>query len=245
MKLLVKANLFLILFILNTLFTFAESPKKKEINFFYFPSLYYNYEKGVANRISLQNIAKLRYAEKYLFSFAWRFHLNQQIGFGSVYLALEEWQTSKSWLLFGGEYAHHEYPDYKIGENQIALITYFKPWKKIKMGIGFTYRAVDLEDKKLHSPFKWSGELDEIYFIFHFKWDIYRSNKWQIAYKMGTYDFMRIQSKDHLFFEIEQQYALRDNISIRFDISTAVKGISGMILAVNEFQIESGVLLQF
>jgi len=92
--------------------------------------------------LSVQDIVRLRYNEKILFSFAWRFHLNQQVGLGSFYLAVEEWQTNKAWLAFGAEYEHHEYPAYEIGENQVALISFFKPWEKVRFGAGFTYRAV-------------------------------------------------------------------------------------------------------
>ncbi|MBA7533426.1 hypothetical protein ES705_25665 [subsurface metagenome] len=87
--------------------------------------------------------------------------------------------------------------------------------------------------------------MDEIYLIFQIKWDVVKSNKWELTSKLGTYDFMRIQTKDHLFIEIEQKYAWQENINLHLDISTAIKGISGMILAVNEFRIETGVSFQF
>ena len=224
---------------------FSQDSIQNNLTFSNYSSFYYNYENGVSNILSIQDIVRLRYDEKILFSFAWRFHLNQQVGLGSFYLAVEEWQTKKTWLAFGAEYEHHEYPAFKIGENQVALISFIKPWEKVRFGAGFTYRAVDIEDKKIHSPLKWSKELDEIYLIFQVKWDMVKLDKWELVSKLGTYDFMRIQTKDHLFLEIGQKYAWRENINLHLDISTALKGVSGLVLAVNEFQIETGVSFQF
>jgi hypothetical protein len=241
----VKKTLLLVLILFNPVGVFGQSSKENNICFSNNPSLHYNYEKGVASIFSIQDIVRLKYSEKYLFSFAWRFHLNQQVGLGSFYLAVEEWHTNKTWLLFGGEYEHHEYPAYNIGENQVAIISYFKPWEKLRLGAGFTYKAVDLKDRKVHSPVKWSKEMDEIYLIFQIKWDVVKSDKWELTSKLGTYDFMRIQTKDHLFIEIEQKYAWKENINLHLDISTALKGVSGLILAVNEFRIETGVSFQF
>ena len=239
-------KLFLIIFVsFCTGYAFSQDSIQNNLTYSNYSSLYYNYENGVSNMLSIQDIVKLRYKKKILFSFAWRFHLNQQVGLGSFYLAVEEWQTNKTWLAFGAEYEHHEYPAYEIGENQVALISFFKPWEKVRFGAGFTYRAVDLENRKIHSPLKWSKELDEIYLVFQVKWDVIKTDKWELVSKLGTYDFMRIQTKDHLFIEIGQKYAWRENINLFLDISTALKGVSGLVLAVNEFQIETGLFFQF
>lgn len=240
-----KKEIFLILFLLNISLVFAKDPDEKKIKFINYPGFYYTYESGIASRISIQDVAMFRVANKHLFSAALRIHLNQQAGFGSFYLAAEEVRIPLSWLYFGAELAHHEFPDYKIGENQIAVLAVFLPFKKIKVGIGYTYRSVNIQDKDLHSFFDWNNEMDEGYIIFQFRWLIYESNRWNLAYKMGTYDFMRIQSKDHVFIEFEQQFKIKENISFQFNVSTAIKGISGMILAVNEFQLETGVIITF
>ena len=224
---------------------FSQDSIQNNFTYSNYSAFYYDYEHGVSNMLSIQDVVRLRYNEKILFSFAWRFHLNQQVGLGSFYLAVEEWQTNKKWLAFGVEYEHHEYPAYKIGENQFALISFFKPWEKVRLGAGFTYRAADLEDKKVHSPLKWSNEMKELCFIFQARWDMFELEKWKLVFKLGTYDFMRIQTKDHLFFEIEQKYAWHENSTLHLGVSTALKGISGLVLAVNEFQIETGLSFQF
>jgi hypothetical protein len=56
---------------------------------------------------------------------------------------------------------------------------------------------------------------------------------------------MRIQTKDHVFIQFEQQFKINEKIVIPVNISTAIKGISGMVLSVNEFQLETGVMFMF
>ncbi|MDX2445348.1 MAG: hypothetical protein QNK30_16250 [Bacteroidales bacterium] len=240
-----KSELLILLFVLNLFSVFGQDMEEKSARFINIPGLYYNYESGVSSRLSVQDIAKFKVANKHLLSAALRIHLNQQSGFGSLHLAAEELKTPLPWLYFSAELAHHEYRDYNIGENQLAVLAFFLPFKKIKFGIGYTYRSVSIKDSDFHSMFDWQNEMDEGYLIFQFKWLIYQGDKWNLAFNMGTYDFMRIQTKDHVFLELEQMYNIKENIDIQLNISTAVKGISGLVLAVNEFQIETGLRFSF
>ena len=225
-----------VLIVLSCVFFFSVQKLSGQITFdttitntIYSPSLHYQYEEGVANRFSLQNVAVF-YKKSCVFSAGWRFYLNEQVGLGSLHFAINELFTSLPWLSFGAELAHHEYPDYNMGENQLALLSYFKTKsKKLRFGVGLTYRAPLFDDKKLHSPFKWGGDLNEFYFIAQLKWSILHKNKYFLGAKMGTYDFMQIQTLDHIFLKLEQIYSIKPKIHIYLNVSTAVKGISGFL----------------
>ena len=240
-----KKQITILLGLLLFLSVSGQTVEKRKVEYINFPGFHYNFENGVSNRLSIQDIAKFKVSNKFLFSAGLRFHLNQQSGFGSLHPAAEELPIPLPWLYFSAELAHLEYMDYKIGENQIALLAFFLPSKKIRLGIGYAYRSVNMEDNDYHSFFDWSNEMDEGYFIFQFRWLIYENNYWNLAFKLGTYDFMRIQTKDHVFVQFEQQFKIKENIVVPLNISTAIKGISGMVLSVNEFQLETGVMFMF
>lgn len=204
------------------------------------PSLHYQYENGVANRLSIQNVLCIE-NKAFTYSAGWRFHLNEQVGLGSFSFALNEWRTPKKWLSFGAEYQYHEYPDYNMGENMLALLSFFRTGERLRFGGGFTYRSPIFTDNSIHSPFTWGGAIDELYFIAQIKWDIIKKEKYLLSCKSGTYDFMRIQTKDHAFLKLENTYLLKENIRIKLDMSTAAKGFSGLLFAINEFRFNAGL----
>lgn len=230
-----------LMFIAMAFPTRGQEPVHKIHSFLNTPGFYYQYEQGVSNRISFQDIAAFNISERIKVSAAWRFHINQQYGMGSVHFAVEEWKTGLKWLSFGGELAHLEYSDYKIGENQIALISYFSAGKRFRFGLGGAYRAPNLKNRESHSFFDWNNEANEIYPVFQLEYRAFLREQWSLYFSLGTYEFMRLQTKDHLFLKLEPSWWIRNNMKLKLDIATAVKNISGMILTVNELSILTGI----
>jgi len=235
----------LILLLITGLQSYAQTDEGGKLTFIHYPGFYYTYENGVSSRLSLQDIATFELSDHVFLSAAWRFHLNQHIGMGSVNFAVEEWKTGLNWLSFGGELAHLEYSDYQIGENQAILISYLKPWKRMYFGLGVAYKAPNLLQGTTHSLLDWNNEANEFYPVFLFRYDVLLRDKWKLKFKLGTYEFMRLQTKDHIFLKLEQEYVILPNLRLHLDVSTAVKGVSGMSLTVNELHILTGVAFYY
>jgi len=223
----------------------ADTTKEKKITFIHYPGVYYTFESGVSSRLSLQDIAKFNLSNRVFIGAAWRFHINQHTGMGSVNFAVEEWKTGLKWLSFGGELVHLEFSDYKIGENQAIFISYLKPFRHVYFGIGIAYKSPNLKNTTTHSLFDWNNEMNELYPVFQVNFDLITLEQWRVRCNFGTYEFMQLQTKDHLFIRLKQEFIILPNIRLHLDVSSGIKNISGMSLTVNELHILTGVAFYY
>ncbi len=209
------------------------------------PSLFYAYEAGVSNRISLQDVTAYNFHNRLMLAAAFRINMNEQRGLGLFSLSAQRIPGPIPWMKFHIEVAHLEFPDYCIGENQLATLVHFLPVKQLVLGVGMGYRSPELSGRKVHSYFDWNHEMNEFYPLFNLSWHCLTINKFGATLFAGNYYYLNFRTLDHLLFGVDTAYEINGQIQFDLRVLTAVKGVSGFVFNVNELQINGGVKICF
>ena len=216
-------------------------PFQPDSGWYTFPSLYYKYEAGVSNMVSLQDITTYSFSNGLMLAAVFRINLNEQTGLGLFSLSAQRIPSPFPWMKFHVEIAHLEYPDFLTGENQVAGLINFLPSRRIVLGAGMGYRSPDLSGRKYHSVFDWNHDMNEVYPLFNFSWLFLDKNRFRALFFTGNYYYLNFMTLDHLLLGVDTGFHLKKNIFLMLQALTAVKGISGFVFSVNEVQINAGV----
>jgi hypothetical protein len=208
-------------------------------------SFVYHYEAGVANRISFQDVYAYSFPKQTEIALTVRFHLNENKGLGMTSFLARKIPGPFPWMKFQVEWLHLEYPDLYTGENQIAALIHFIPHQRISFMAGMAYRSPDLANKKMHSPFEWDHQMNEVNLLFNVNWIFIDLKKFRSDLFVGNYTWQTIHNPDHLMLGLHGSYRITDHIMLGMEIRSAVKGVSGFVFSVNEFQAETGIKIRF
>ena len=208
-------------------------------------SFVYRCEAGDANRISFQDVYAFTFPQQTEIALTVRFHLNENKGLGLTSFLARKIPGPFRWMRFQVEWLHLEYPDWNTGENQFAALIQFIPRRRISIMAGMAYRSPDLADRKMHSPFEWGHQMDEMNLLFNVNCIILDLKKFHADLYVGNYTWQTIHNTDHLMLGIQGHYRITDHILLGMEIRSGVKGVSGFVFSVNEFQAETGIKISF
>ncbi|NOY36138.1 MAG: hypothetical protein GXO83_01020 [Chlorobi bacterium] len=239
-----KVVLSLFLFFFSILSLSAEETHP-DTGFTTSPSFFYQYESGVSNRISLQDISSYTFPNRLTLFLGIRLHLNENRGLGTVALSLQNIPGLFPWMTFHVDAAHLEYPDYSTGENQVVALVYVSAIRRVGIHTGMGYRSPDFADQKVHSPFDWTHETDELFPLFNLSWQFMNRNQHMLTFITGNYFFMNFRTIDHWMFGLDGAYTLSPAVQLRLQLISAVKGISGFVFSINEIQANAGIKIRF
>ena len=209
------------------------------------PSLFYAYEGGVSNRLSLQDVTAYTFSNRMMLAAGIRINLNEQTGLGLFSLSAQRIPSPLRWMKFHVEVAHLEYPDFSTGENQIAALINFLPLRSLIVSAGMGYRSPDLSAHRFHSPFDWNHEMNEAYPLFNLSYAFVNTNRFRAVFFAGNYYYMNFRTLNHLLLGIDAGYHMKTNIGLMLQVQTAVKGVSGFMFSMNEVQVNAGINIDF
>lgn len=217
-----------------------QSPKEFIIS----PSLLYRFESGVTSRISFQGVVTYTFHNGLMLVGGLKFHMNENTGLGNFSISAANIPGFYPWMKFRTDLTHLEYPDYLVGENQAAGLVSFYLFRKLDFNAGMIYRAPDFSEEKPHSIFDWNHDANELYPVVNLYWKVVATETLRLTVLSGNYFFMELRTSDHWMAGIKGRYKAGEKLWVDFRALTAVKGISGFVFSVNEFQVNAGITVQ-
>ena len=236
---------FFILFLsgLNPVVKGAGMPR--DTGFWTAASFVYRYEAGVSGRISFQDVFAYTFPKQTDIALTLRFHLNENKGLGLFSFLARRIPGPFRWMDFQAELLHLEYPDFTTGENQFAGLIRFIPHPRFSFMTGMAYRSPDFSDRKMHSPFAWNHQMNEMSLLFNLDWIFLDAKRIRSHLYFGNYTRLTVHNPDHLMLGLRGHYRLKDHISLGLDVRSAVKGVSGFVFSMNELRAEAGLMVCF
>ena len=217
----------------------------RDMGFYTEPALYYSFESGVSNTLSLQDITAYVFPGRLIVAAALRANLNEQQGLGLISLSVRNIPSPLIWMKFQVEVAHLEYPDILTGENQVAAMINFLPSGFLVLSAGMGYRSPDLADRRFHSPFDWDHDMNEVYPLFNLAWTFLHLDRFNAGFFTGNYYYLNLKTLDHIMLGVNGGYRIKDELFLKMQIITALKGVSGFVFSVNELQANAGLQISF
>jgi len=159
---------------------------------------------------------------------------------GAAYRFTDAWNATAL-----AELQHDQWNDWRIGENRALALLAASPLRPVSIRAGAAWRAPILDPDRYASPFAWRSEMPE--------WNLAYGAEWRFLDCPGLAASAAVSNLAPTRFYNPQHVAIRLEGSLRLDpawrlalrLGTAVKGLSAMLLSVNEFTAEVGMSHDF
>lgn len=204
----------------------------------------YQYEAGVSSRISVQTEGSYQWKSGLALTGVLRFNLNEQAGIGAVGISIHDIPAFSESIKFRTDLIHLEYPDFLTGENIGVGMLEWTVNNSLNISAGITYRSPDFTPEKIHSPFDWSNEADELYPVFNLYYRYSGIKNITLAAFTGNYIFPDLYTLDHWLLGLSGAIPVSEKTQFHFRMVSALKGLSGFVFSVNELRVFAGMKIR-
>jgi len=155
---------------------------------------------------------------------------------GAAYRLAGAWNTTA----FAG-LQHDQWNDWRIGENRALALLVVSPFRPVSLGWGIAWRAPVLDPDQYASPFAWRSDVPEWNLVYRVGWRVVDRPRLTAAAVVSNITPTRFYSPQHVAFRLEGSLRLDPAWRLELHLGTAAKGLSAMLLSVNEFTAEVGI----
>ena len=199
-----------------------------------------SYEDGVTDRALIGYLGRFALGPRFMVDAGLQLGVFDESASRMIGIALAyhiEWLRSEAVLAT----QHEDWPGWSASENRAEAYWRFNPFWFFNALFGVSYRAPLFGGTSFWESFHWPWQNAEINTIYRVEFQLIHTSEYGFSVAMWNYDHMRLYNWDHFHFGAQGSYRIDPKTALSLSASTALKGMSGVILSLSEFELGLGL----